>query len=71
MIFDQPVEETMSEIICHMLKRREKISMEERFAIGQEKREWITCIKDRKQVSQSILFINTSSFEKNVKQNTK
>ena len=65
MEFHQPVEETMSEVICHMLKRTDKVSKGDQLAIGQEYREWIKCIKNRELVPQNILFINTSTFGKN------
>tara|TARA_B100001029_G_C14831815_1_gene323420 strand:+ start:425 stop:643 length:219 start_codon:yes stop_codon:yes gene_type:complete len=69
MAFHQAVEETMSEVICHMLKRTDKISTEDQLAIGQEYREWIKCIKDREIVPQDILFINTSTFGNNSNKN--
>ena len=62
MTFHQPVEETMSEVICHMLKRTEKVNIGDQLAIGQEYREWIQCIKDKELVPQNILFINTATF---------
>ena len=61
----QPLEETMSEVICHMLKRAEEVKIEDQLAIGQEYREWIKCIKDKELIPQNILFINTSNFGKN------
>ena len=64
MAFHQPVEETMSEVLCHMLKRTDKVSTRDQLAIGQEYREWIKCIKDSELVPQNILFINTSTFGK-------
>ena len=67
MAFHQPVEETMSEVICHMLKRTERINIGDQLAIGQEYREWIECIKNRELVPQNILFINTSTFGKEFK----
>ena len=67
MAFHQPVEETMSEVICHMLKRTERINIGDQLAIGQEYREWIECIKNRELVPQNILFINTSTFGKKFK----
>ena len=45
MAFHQPVEETMSEVICHMLKRTDEVNVGDQLAIGQEYREWIKCIK--------------------------
>ena len=67
MAFHQPVEETMSEVICHMLKRADKVNIGDQLAIGQEYKEWIKCIKDRELVPQNILFINTSTFGKEFK----
>ena len=67
MAFHQPVEETMSEVICHMLKRTEEVNNGDQLAIGQEYREWIKCIKNRELVPQNILFINTSTFGKKFK----
>jgi len=67
MAFHQPVEETMSEVICHMLKRTQRINIGDQLAIGQEYREWIECIKNRELVPQNILFINTSTFGKKFK----
>tara|TARA_Y100001968_G_C19114240_1_gene598740 strand:+ start:290 stop:490 length:201 start_codon:yes stop_codon:yes gene_type:complete len=64
MAFHQPVEETMSKVIFHMLKRTEKLSTRDQLAIGQEYREWINCINNRDLSPQDILFINTSTFEK-------
>ena len=64
MAFYQTVEETMSEVICYMLKRTEKVRGGDQLAIGQEYKEWIKCIKDREMVPQNILFINTSTFGK-------
>ena len=61
----QPLEETMSEVICQMLKRAEEVNSEDQLAIGQEYREWIKCIKNKDLVPQNILFINTSTFGKN------
>ncbi len=62
MAFHQPVEETMSEVICHMLRRSEKVATGDQLAIGQEYKEWIKCINDRELIPQNILFINTSTF---------
>ena len=64
MALHQPVEETMSEVICHMLNRTDKVSTADQLAIAQEYREWITCIKNRELIPQDILFINTSTFGK-------
>ena len=65
MTFHQPVEETMSEVICHMLKRTDEVNTGDQLAIGQEYREWIKCIQSKELVPQNILFINTSTFGKN------
>ena len=67
MAFHQPVEETMSEVICHMLRRTEEVNIGDQLAIGQEYREWIKCIKNRELLPQNILFINTSTFGKKFK----
>tara|TARA_Y100001968_G_scaffold236501_1_gene219789 strand:+ start:1895 stop:2098 length:204 start_codon:yes stop_codon:yes gene_type:complete len=64
MAFHQTIEETMSEVICHMLKRTDKVNMGDQLAIGQEYREWIKCIKDKELLPQNILFINISTFGK-------
>ena len=66
MAFHQPVEETMSEVIYHMLQRTDEVSTRDQLAIGQEYREWIKCIKNKDLVPQNILFINTSTFGKNI-----
>ncbi len=66
MAFHQPIEETMSEVICYMLKRTDKVNTSAQLAIGQEYREWIKCIKSKKLVPQNILFINTSTFGKKI-----
>tara|TARA_B100001029_G_C14901127_1_gene360979 strand:- start:240 stop:443 length:204 start_codon:yes stop_codon:yes gene_type:complete len=62
MAFHQPIEETMSEVICHMLKRTDEVAAGDQLAIGQEYREWIKCVKNKELVPQNILFINTSTF---------
>mgnify|MGYP001261509952 CR=1 FL=1 len=62
MAFHQPVEEAMSEVICHMLKRTEHVNMGDQLAIAQEYKEWIKCIKNKELVPQNILFINISTF---------
>ena len=64
MVLHQPVEETMSEVICHMLKRTEKVNTGDQLAIGQEYKEWIKCINNKELAPQNILFINTSTFGK-------
>ena len=67
MEFNQTVEKTMSEVICHMLKRTDEVNTRDQLAIGQEYKEWIKCIKEREFVPQNILFINTSTFGKKFK----
>ena len=64
MDFNRSVEETMSDLICHMLKRTNYLNTGYQLAIGQEYREWIKCIKNKKLVPQNILFINKSTFGK-------
>ena len=66
MAFHQSVEETMSELICHMLKRTDHLNIGDQLAIGQEYREWIKCIKNQEHLPQNILLINTSTFRKNM-----
>ena len=66
MAFYQSVEETMSDLLCHMLKRTDQLNTGDQLAIGQEYREWIKCIKNKNLVPQKILFINTSTFGKNI-----
>ena len=66
MAFHQSVEGTMSDLICHMLKRTDYLNTGDQLAIGQEYREWIKCIKNKDLVPQNILFINTSTFGKNI-----
>ena len=68
MDFNRSVEETMSDLICHMLKRTDHIHTGDQLAIGQEYRKWIKCIKNKKLVPQNILFINTSTFGKYLQQ---
>tara|TARA_Y100001968_G_scaffold329146_1_gene377825 strand:- start:1304 stop:1507 length:204 start_codon:yes stop_codon:yes gene_type:complete len=60
------IEETMSEVLCHILKRTDKVNAGDQLAIGQEYREWISCIKNRTLSPENILFINTSTFRKNI-----
>tara|TARA_Y100001968_G_C19097362_1_gene590808 strand:+ start:441 stop:644 length:204 start_codon:yes stop_codon:yes gene_type:complete len=67
MAFHQTVEETMSEVLCHMLKRSDKVSTNDQLAIGQEYKEWIECIKNKELIPQDILFINTYTFGKKFK----
>ena len=64
MEFHQPVEGTITEVICHMLARIDKVNPGDQLSIGQEYREWIKCIKNKELVPQNILFINTSTFAK-------
>ena len=65
MAFYQSVEETMSDLICHMLKRTDHLNIGDQLAaFGQVYREWIKCIKNKDLVPQNILFIKTSTFEK-------
>ena len=64
MAFNRSVEETMSDLICNMLKRTEHLNTGDQLAIGQEYREWIKCIKNKNLFPQNILFINTSTFGK-------
>ena len=66
MAFYQSDEETMSDLICHMLKRTDHLNNGDQLAIGQEYREWIKYMKNKYLVPQNILFINTSIFGKNI-----
>ena len=59
------IEETMSEVICHALRRTDQLNNGDQLAIGQEYREWIQVIENRELIPQDILFINTSTFGKN------
>ena len=65
MAFHQSVEETMSDLICHMLKRIDYLNSGDQLSIGQEYREWIKCIKSKDLLPQNILFMNTSTFGEN------
>ena len=65
MALNQSVEETISEVIFHMLKRTDYLKTGDQLAIDQEYREWIKCIKNKDLVPQNILFINTSTFGNN------
>ena len=65
MSFHQSVEEKMSDLTYHMLKRTDHLNTGDQLASGQEYREWIKCIKNKDLVPQNILFINTSTFGKN------
>ena len=67
MAFHQTVEETMSELISHMLKRIDYLNNGDQLAIAQEYKEWITGIKNKDLIPHNILFINTSTFGKNNK----
>ena len=62
------IEETMSEVICHALRRTDQLNTGDQLAIGQEYREWIQCVKNRELIPQDILFINTSTFGKKFQQ---
>ena len=66
MSFHHSVEETMSDLIYHMLKRTDHLNTGDQLAIGQEYREWIKFIKNKDLVPQNILFINISNFGKNI-----
>ena len=66
MAFHQSVEETMSDLISHMIKRTEQINTGDQLAIVQEYREWIKCINNKDLVPQNILFINTSTFGESI-----
>ena len=68
MDFNQSVEETMSDLICHVLKRTDHLNTGDQLAIRKEYREWIKCIKNKKLVPQNLLFINTSTFGKYLQQ---
>ncbi len=61
-LHQQPIEETISEVICHILKRTNKAAAGDQLALGQDYREWIECINNKELVPQDILFINTSTF---------
>ena len=56
------IEETMSEVICHALRRTDKLNPGDQLAIGQEYKEWIKCIENRELIPQDILFLNSSTF---------
>tara|TARA_B100001094_G_C17926538_1_gene668560 strand:+ start:287 stop:490 length:204 start_codon:yes stop_codon:yes gene_type:complete len=58
------IEETMSEVIFHVLRRTNQLSTGDQLAIGQEYREWIQGIENRELIPQDILFINSSTFGK-------
>ncbi len=58
------IEDTMSEVICHILKRTDMVNTKDKIAIGQEYREWIQCINNKDLMPQNILCINTSTFGK-------
>ena len=49
-----------------MIKRADYLNTGDQLDIGQEYREWIKCIKNKDLVPQNILFINTSTFGKNI-----
>ena len=52
----------MSEVICHALRRTDKLNPGDQLAIGQEYKEWIKCIENRELIPQDILFLNSSTF---------
>ena len=64
MEFYKSVEGTMSELLCHMIKRTDYLNIVDLLAIVQEYSEWIKCIRNKGLVPQNILFINTSTFGK-------
>ena len=64
MTYHQPVDQTITELICHMLKRIDHLNTADQLAIGQEYREWIKCIKNKDLVPKNTLFIKTSTFGK-------
>ena len=64
MTFHHSIEETLSEVICHILRRKDKLNTGDQLAIGQEYREWIQSIENRELVPQDILFLNTATFGK-------
>ena len=66
MAFHQSAEESISDLIYHMLKITDHLNTGDQLAIGQEYIEWIKCIKNKDLVPQNILFINTSTFGKNI-----
>ncbi len=68
MAFHQSAEETMSDFICHMIKRTDHLNAGDQLAIAREYREWIKCIKNKNLIPQNISFINTSTFGKNIQQ---
>jgi len=50
-----------------MLKRTDYLNTGDQLAIGQEYKEWIKCIKNKDHILQNPLFIDTSTFGKNIK----
>ncbi len=56
----------MSDLICHMFNRANHLKTGDQLDIGEEYREWIDCIKDKDLFQQKILFINSSTFGKNI-----
>ena len=56
----------MADLMCHKLKRTDHLNTGDQFAIDQEYREWIKWIKNKDLVPQNNLFINTSTFGKNI-----
>ena len=56
----------MSDLISHMLKKTDHLNIGDQLALDQEYREWIKCIRNKDLVPQNILFINTSTYGKNI-----
>ena len=62
MAFHQTIEETMSEVLCHMLKRADEVNVRDQLAIGQEYKDGLdesqelemTYIKEIKKLGQRI-----------------
>ena len=63
----ETIEETMSEVLFHILRRTNKVNKRDQLAICQEYREWIRCIEKREFIPQDILCLNTSTFGKKFK----
>tara|TARA_B100000700_G_C14717871_1_gene702274 strand:- start:299 stop:451 length:153 start_codon:yes stop_codon:yes gene_type:complete len=49
-----------------MFNRANHLKTGDQLDIGEEYREWIDCIKDKDLFQQKILFINSSTFGKNI-----
>ena len=56
MSFNSSVEETMSDLTYHILKRTDNLNAGDQLAIGQGYREWIKCIKNKNLAPQNIVF---------------